>query len=149
MHSKVETLLPQSDLSFGIGGIEFFSPASLSDEQAGYDAPDWHKSWLVVARETACGDPIFIDKSQAQFPVYTAMHGMGSWEPLPLADSWNQFLASLELIRPYTKDREHPIGLEQHPLTPMERQTLQDGLRAILGSPAPNFWTVLLAPAES
>lgn len=148
MLSQIESLLPQPDLSFGVGGIAFFSPASLSEEQLGYEAPDWRGSWVVVARETTCGDPIFVDQSQTQLPVYTAMHGMGSWKPWPVADSWRQFLAALEFIRPHTAGREHPAGLEQHPLTSAERQSLQDGLRAILGSPVPNFWDLLLAPAE-
>jgi hypothetical protein len=125
-------LLPQPDLSFGIGGVEFLSPTSLAEEQHGYVASDWDKSWLVVARESACGDPIFIDQARDGLPVYTAMHGMGAWEPTSIANSWAQFLAALELIRPYAKGREHPVGLEENPLSLSEMDALQNGLCDIL-----------------
>lgn len=145
---SAEHLLPQPDLSFGIGGIRFFSPASLTEEQAGYGGGDWNQNWLVLARETVCDDPIFIDRSSAPLPVYTAMHGMGYWAPTPVADSWSQFLAALEFIRPYAKNREHPVGLGENPLSANERLALEAGLSDILGSPLPIFWRFVLAPIE-
>jgi len=146
--SLAKNLLPQPDLSFGIGGIAFFSLSALTEEQIGYEGPDWNQSWLVLARETACGDPIFIDQSQTSFSVYTATHGMGYWETTPVADSWHQFLAALEFVRPYTRRREHPVGLEENPLTAEEQLALKVGLSNILGSPVPTFWDSLLAPYE-
>jgi hypothetical protein len=146
--SLPKDLLPQTDLSYGIGGVEFFSLTSLAQEQRGYEASDWDKNWLVVARDTACGDPIFIDQSLDGLPVYTAMHGMGSWQPSLVASSWAQFLAALELVRPYTRGREHPVGLEKSPLSPEEQQVLQNELHSILGSPIANFWDLLLAAGE-
>ncbi|MDR2012676.1 MAG: SMI1/KNR4 family protein [Rhodanobacter sp.] len=146
--SFAKNLLPQPALSFGVGGIEFFSLAALKKEQAGYVGSNWNKSWLVLARETACGDPIFIDQSQTQLPVYTAMHGEGSWELTPVASSWSQFLAALEFIRPYTKGREHPAGLEENPISVAEQKALEKGLVKILGSPMPEFWSILLESEE-
>lgn len=146
--SLPKDLLPQSDLSYGIGGIEFFSLTSLAEEQRGYKASDWNENWLVVARDAACGDPIFLDQSCDNLPVYTAMHGMGSWQPSLIAGSWSQFVAALELIRPYARGREHPVGVEEHPLSLEERHALQKGLHSILGTPIANFWDLLLAPAE-
>ncbi len=146
--SLAKNLLPQPALSFGVGGIEFFPLAAIAAEQAGYEGPDWSQSWLVLGRETSCGDPIFIDHSHTPLPVYTAMHGMGSWDPSLVASSWSQFLAALEFVRPYTTGREHPAGLERNPPSAADWSTLQDGLASILGSPVPDFWGVLLAPGE-
>jgi hypothetical protein len=141
-------LLPQTDLSFGYGGIEFLTPASLADEQKDYEGSDWNKNWLVVARDTLQGDPIFIDQSLDNLPVFTAMHGEGTWEPIPVADSWAQFLAALELVRPYTVGREHPVGLEEAPLSAAEQKALMDGLQKILGTPVAHFWELLFMPAD-
>ncbi|WP_158881792.1 SMI1/KNR4 family protein [Rhodanobacter sp. L36] len=146
MHLDADSILPQSGLSFGVGGIEFFSRASVLAEQSGYDGPGWQKSWLVIAHETACGDPIFLDQSKIDHPVFTAMHGAGSWEPSLVASSWAQFLAALEFARPYTKDRENPVGLEQRPFNQSEHKELLSGLSKILGSPLPIFWDVLFTP---
>ena len=142
----IESLLPQSELSFGVGGIEFFQPTSVAQEQAGYEGPDWRRDWLVVAHETCCGDPIFIDQSEPGLPVYTAMIGMGGWTRSRIAPTWQQFVAVLEFLQLYTKGREHPVGLAQYPLTPAEEQEVRDGLLAILGQPVAEFWGLLMSP---
>src|SRR5580704_18047800 len=87
---------PPGDLSFGEGGIKFLPIESIAAEQAGYVGPDWRVGWLVVAHETACGDPIFVDRSLPGLPVLTAMHGMGDWAASPVAPSWSAFLVALE-----------------------------------------------------
>jgi hypothetical protein len=141
-------ILPQTDLTFGYGGINFFTPSTLADEQKGYEGADWNENWLVIASDVLGGDPIFIDTSSDKLPVYTAMHGNGSWEPVPVADSWTQFLAALEFSRRYTKGREYPVGLENNPLSATEQSTLMDGLQEILGSPMPHFWELLFTSPE-
>ena len=144
----IESLLPQPELSFGVGGIAFSTPDSLATDQAGYEGPDWRRSWLVVARDTCCGDPIFVDRADPALPVLTAMHGVGYWEPEHVAPSWEKFLSTLEFVRPYTQGREHPVGLQQYPLSNSERQSLHDGLVNILGAPVPHFWELLFQDPE-
>ncbi|MBV8209242.1 MAG: hypothetical protein JO133_04170 [Burkholderiaceae bacterium] len=87
--------LPPKDLSFGYGGIEFFPIESIVDEQAGYIGSGWSEGWLVVARETLCGDPIFVDRAVAALPVFTAMHGTGDWDTTIVAPSWPEFWKGL------------------------------------------------------
>ena len=142
------TPFPPVDLSFGVGGIEFFSPESLEEEQAGYRGPGWNDAWLVVAREGACADPVFVDRSHPDLAVLTAVHGAGSWRASPLAATWRQFVAAVELARPYTVGREHPVGLEKNPPSPEEQQALRDRLQGILGATTPQFWALFLELPE-
>jgi len=141
-------LLPQTDLEFGSGGISFIAPSALAGEQKHYQGPDWNKNWVVVATDTINGDPIFIDQSKVELPVFTAMHGEGAWEPAPVADSWKQFVAALEFARPYTAGRENPVALEKAPLSAAEQQALANGLEVILGERLPYFWMLLFMQPE-
>jgi hypothetical protein len=148
MSSLRSGVLPQPDFAFGVGGIEFFSPDDVADEQKGYGGPDWNPTWLVIARESACGDPIFIDRSSRLLPVYTAAIGMGEWEPVVVADSWDKFVMALNLIRPYAVGREHPVGLKENPLSHAEQVSIKGTLRHILGAPILEFWDLLLETTE-
>jgi hypothetical protein len=132
------------DLSFGVGGIEFLRIECVAAEQAGYVGPNWNDGWLVVARETTCGDPIFVDRTLPELPVLTAIHGMGGWDASPVAPSWSAFLAAIEAFRPFTMGREHPVGVEKKPLSTAERRELEQSLQNSLGSPLPYFWELLL-----
>jgi hypothetical protein len=132
------------DLSFGVGGIKFLPIESIAAGQAGYVGPDWSDGWLVVAHETTCGDPIFVDRSLPGLPVLTAAHGMGDWDASPVAPSWSAFLVAIEAFRPFTIGREHPVGVEKKPLSKVERRELEQSLRNSVGSPLPDFWNLLL-----
>jgi len=61
------------------------------DDLTGDGSGDWRRSWVTVGWEADLGDPLFVDLARADLPVFTAMHGGGSWEPEPVALS----LASL------------------------------------------------------
>jgi hypothetical protein len=135
---------PPGDLSFGAGGIEFLPIESIAAEQAGYVGPDWNDGWLVVARETACGDPIFVDRTLSELPVLTANHGAGGWDASPVAPSWSAFFAATEAFRPFTIGREHPVGVQEKPLSTSERRELEKSLQNSLGSPLPDFWDLLI-----
>ncbi len=76
------------------------------------------------------------------------MHGEGSWDPSPVAPSWQTFLEIIEVIRPFTAGREHPVGLEQKPLTGKERGAIEASLRDLLGSTPTDFWDLLLGEGE-
>jgi hypothetical protein len=41
------------------------------------------------------GDPIFIDINNKSYPVMTAMHGEGDWEPELMFSSLNNFLEAI------------------------------------------------------
>lgn len=139
---------PPANLSYGVGGIDFLPTETIAAEQAGYAGPDWNESWLVVARETTCGDPIFVDRSQPGFPVLTAMNGMGSWDASPVAPSWEAFLKAIEAIRPLTVGRQNPVGLEANPLPSKDRDAIEKSLQNLLGSCPFDFWELLLSEDE-
>lgn len=61
---------------------------SLIDESGG----GWRERWLVIGFEDLTGDPAFVDLAEPALPVFTAIHGIGRWEPLPLAKSLRDFL---------------------------------------------------------
>ena len=80
----------------------------------GFVAPHgWRRSWVVIAVDA--GDPYFLDVTKAnergECPVYTAMHGTGTWQPILAASSLEQFLRILcAWIRIVVKhhDRQNP-----------------------------------------
>ena len=53
---------------------------------------DWQPQWFVIGMETLIGDPVFVDLDDPNLPVFTAMHGMGSWRAVRLAPSLEGFL---------------------------------------------------------
>lgn len=70
--------------------ITFYPFADLDDQQIGYatdgrtgDAvADWPSNMLVIA--DSGGDPIMLDPS-VDGEVFCAAHGMGTWDPQPIA----------------------------------------------------------------
>lgn len=83
--------------------IEFADTSRLEDMQLGYGVDvtglilagtgegDWRAEWLVFGYDY--GDPVFVDTREEDrgFPVYTAEHGTGSWEPEEIAVSLAAF----------------------------------------------------------
>lgn len=63
----------------------------LGDEEG-----DWQDDWYVIGYTDEAGDPIFVDITKVDFPVYTAEHGKGSWHPKLLFESLDEYLASVE-----------------------------------------------------
>ena len=98
----------------------------------------------MIAHEDELGDPIFTDLAADQLPVFTAAHGEGVWEPVQIADSFDGFLAGLAAVAAVSGGREHPVGLEENPLSDEDRQRV---LRTI-GEANPNsnleFWELWL-----
>lgn len=98
------------EFSVGLTTIHLFSEAEFSDGQLGYSINsngnslvgdkkgDWKQNWFVIGYEDLCGDPIFTDLSRENFPVFTAAHGTGNWEPILIADNFDSFIEKLEII---------------------------------------------------
>lgn len=63
------------------------------------------QSVAAIGRETACGDPIFLS-TKPPYPVFTAMHGQGSWDPSVIAPSLEQFWRCLGVYRAFAA----PVG---------------------------------------
>jgi hypothetical protein len=139
------------EIVVGFGGIELFSPSDIEHVQLGYSrspggedlcgnrAGDWRRSWVVFGHETLCGDPLFVDTDQPQFPVYTAMHGAGSWEPDLVADSFAAFAAIVQETARLSSGRADS-DLEDHPLSSSERKLLTTTLSRLNKKAEPDFW---------
>ena len=146
-YSQAANNLQFPRVRFGVAGVTPFPREELEEEQLGYSGPDWKASWLAIAREKASGDPIFVDTGHQEFPVFTAIHGVGMWEPLPVAPSLRAFSEALIFVQPFCMNREHPVGLARNPVSASERAELFNGLRFLFGHPAPAFWQELFAGA--
>ena len=83
--------------------VTLVAPASLDTAQVGYAvAPDgqslvggegrWKPEWLVIGYDAELGDPLFVDLNDLSMPVYTAMHGAGTWKPTLVASDVRSFL---------------------------------------------------------
>ncbi|SDP15189.1 hypothetical protein SAMN04487897_14028 [Paenibacillus sp. yr247] len=124
---------PLKEVSIGYRTVTLFSSDELEKAQIGYSIDkngqsltgnadgDWLQSWLVIGYEDETGDPIFIDIEHNQFPVYTAMHGAGDWEPHKIAVSLKSFIFALGYIKELSVGRENPVALEKKPI-PTEEQ---------------------------
>ena len=89
------------------------------EELAG-DAPgQWRKGWRVIARN-GMDDPFFVDFALGDAsPVYFAYHGVGSWEPIKVADD----IAKFEEILTALAALEPPCSLEAiAPLTDLNNE---------------------------
>jgi hypothetical protein len=86
------------EASFGYRSVEIVDPDGLPAAQEGYNDPGWQPTWLVIATDDLLADPIFIDLTEEHLPVYTAVHGIGRWEPVQIADSFEGFVGGLEAV---------------------------------------------------
>jgi hypothetical protein len=150
----LETIRPE--VSFGVTTIQVFRAGDLKSLQIGYSVStegkslagdkegDWLKAWIVIAVESACGDPIFIDVSKEGFPVYTAMHGEGTWEAKNIAVSLLAFGRALSALAEVSKGRENPVALENNPLPDIEKEAILAAIRRDNPGLDVDFWEMLL-----
>ncbi|WP_227793327.1 SMI1/KNR4 family protein [Paenibacillus guangzhouensis] len=82
-------------------GLQIYGAQDLLEGQWGYnynpvtqeDIPDWPDSLLVIASDE--GDPYCIDLSRGDTVIYTAEHGMGTWDFNIAYDNLVEFLHSV------------------------------------------------------
>jgi hypothetical protein len=86
-------------VSFGCTALRVYRPNELASGQVGYSISptgedlsgdkngDWRRAWLVIGYDETCGDPIFIDRAEEGYPVYTAVTGKSRWDPQRIAVS--------------------------------------------------------------
>ena len=137
-----------SDVSLGYWTIRVYRAPRIQALQIGYSVgpsgepleTDWRKEWVVIGYEESLGDPIFIDSSVDGFPVYTAIHGEGTWEAKQIAVSLESFGQALVAVAEVAKGRETPVALENNPLTPIERQATIAAIKNHNPSVVLDFW---------
>ncbi len=143
-------------IDYNVGGIELFQPENLPEAQLGYAVGiggeslvgvkpgGWLADWVVIGNETACGDPVFASQTSPH-PIFTAMHGQGSWEPELIAPSLETFRECLDVFRRFAEGRSCPGELKAHLpseeerarfLTDIKRLTTTDDVEAWF------FWAV-------
>jgi hypothetical protein len=125
---RMRNSVPFDAVSFGYLAVHLLKPGEIEGGQDGYpdwaaaeSGQDWKEEYLVIGHEDLAGDPLFIDTSDALFPVYTAVHGEGEWEPDMIACSFRDFAYFLTLIRQASAGRDNPTALESNPLSEEER----------------------------
>jgi|SRR5215468_12544258 len=144
-------------VSFGYTKIHVYQPSELESGQVGYsispngvrltgdDDGDWRESWLVIGYDETCGDPIFIDTSKNGYPVYTAIMGMGRWDPRPVAVSLEAFAHSLSAVAAVAHGRENPVLLEQNPLTESDKKALLATIQICNLGMDVSYWEAILS----
>jgi hypothetical protein len=121
------------EISFGAGGLRFEPTEALAKFQVGYaltpdgmslctaDPGAWQSTWLAIGHDTSVGDPLLLDLSESPLRVYTAMHGVGSWDPICVANSLGSFRVALHEVQQLSVGRENPVLLERNPVSASER----------------------------
>lgn len=102
----------------------------------------WRRSWIVIAFDS--GDPYFIDTTKnlpnGDSPIWTAMHGTGTWEPILAASSLAQFL---QILRVWVRivvshhDKQNP----DEPLDDAHLRRLTNEITQI-DAEAKDHWTI-------
>jgi hypothetical protein len=142
-------------VEYGVGGIQLFQPDELPRGQVGFAVAsdgevlvgigpgDWRPEWIVIGHETACGDPIFAT-DEPPHPVFSAMHGEGSWEPKLVAPSIETFGACLTAFRVFAAGRSNPVQIDANPTTREQQAQFLTVIRNLTNSSqdALEFWAV-------
>ena len=98
----------------------------------------------MIGYEDECGDPIFIDIETDGFPVHTAMHGSGSWEPKLIATGLRNFAAAMREMGTVAQRRENPVKLEANPIARDECARVIDRIQRQNAGIDLTFWETLL-----
>lgn len=150
-------LIQFKSVSFGSTAIQIHAPDEIQEAQHGYSVdPDgnslvndeegsWKQNWLVIGYEDLCGDPIFVDTQAEGNPVYTAMHGTGSWYPILIADSIEGFVKALAVVSELAEGRANPVELERNPLPSDKREEAIEDIRKNNPRADMSFWQGWLA----
>jgi len=143
------------EVGYGVGGIELYELGELDAAQLGYsvhpsgsslvgNSPgDWQGEWIVVGRETACGDPIFLS-TKSPHPRLTAMHGQGEWIPKIIAPTLDRFWECLQAFRSFAIGRGSPGEADANPPDDAGIQAYLEEIRRFCNGDvnAVVFWTV-------
>lgn len=151
----IKFLSGQHDITFGYSELNFISATSLEDSQVGYsfDAKgnslmtgkkgDWQPNWIVIATDET-GDPVFVDTDNPELRVFTAAHGMGSWEAEPIADSLSALADILAQLRLLATGRANPVEKLLNPLLAQEARNFLQFVKTASPNTDPAYWETLM-----
>jgi len=140
---EVLNKLDNKNVFFGPQGFSF--PSSLPEleelHQTYANDRTWNSSWQVFSQDTELGDPYFVDTTNESLPVYTAMHGEGSWGIELVSSSLESFINCVKTLNELSCQEYAQIIPVDSTLT--NHQQLKDLERKlILNSGAEEFWQV-------
>jgi hypothetical protein len=157
MNKELEHFLNNKYKTISINYSEFViaNTASFNDLQEGYrlnsktgksfvgkKRGDWKEEWYVIGFLE--GDPVFVDINDNI--IYTAAHGMGTWEEQKICNSLDDYKALLDALKKIAKGREYPIRFQKNPLT---REELESYSTLISNRKAdPDFWLLFVETFE-
>ncbi len=72
-----------------------------------------------------------------------AAHGMGEWRPQLIAFTFRHFVQILHHLQVLSRERSNPIGLERHPITGREWDSLMEFIRRDSPDIDFTFWEIL------
>ena len=147
--------LDSDTVEYGVGGIQLFRCDELPRGQVGFavalDGESlvgvgpgyWRPEWVVIGHETACGDPIFAS-DETPHPVFSAMHGEGSWDPKLVAPSLEAFAHCLRAFQRFAVGRSSSIEINANPPTPEQQGQFLTVIRSLTNrnQDALGFWAV-------
>lgn len=154
-YAKWRATLDFDTVKYGVGGIHPFQPDDVPPGQVGFAVAsdgeslvgigpgDWRPEWVVIGHDTACGDPVFAS-DEAPHPVFSAMHGEGSWEPKLVAPSIEAFAECLRAFQAFAAGRGGPVELEENLPTPEQQAQFLTVIRSLTNDnqDALSFWAV-------
>ena len=142
--------------SIGSSGLRFFSESEFTDGQRGYSVDThgrsfatgekggWEHPWQVIGYEELCGDPIFVDSEAEGFPVFTAIHGIGEWNPDLIGDTLESFKECLNVLADLAVGRENPVKLAANPIDDLLRKTTIEKIRIRNPNSNLEFWELTM-----
>jgi len=126
---KIKSFLDTAeDISIGFSSISFIKTHEFDKGQVGYSIDifgnslvtgqegDWEESWVVLGSD-ALGDPIFTDCSIRELPVFTSQHGEGTWQPILISDTLDNFQSIISDLKQLSINRQSPNELETNPIS--------------------------------
>lgn len=157
-YKLARTELGFDEVGIGFNGITLFTLDELDGAQIGYSkSPNgeslcegregqWQPQWLVIGNEPVCGDPIILDTSDSNLPVFYDLHGQGKWEPAIIALTLDTFIESLREIRKLSVGRSDPVSLVQNPVTEGERARVIEKIKSLNSGDdsSTSFWEDML-----
>ena len=141
---------PRKDIDFEWGAVTLFIHGlpGLVEWQEGYRweagsrdrlDPEWKPQWVAIANWD--GDPAIADTSKPETPIYTAMHGEGTWEPKPIAPNLGAFLAAVGIWAEVVHGRfQGDITDEEFEMRADVRKVLDAALEPILETKYRRRW---------
>jgi hypothetical protein len=154
-YSSRRAVIGFDEVAYGVGGVELYQVGELEGAQIGYsvDTNDrslvgsrpgsWSADWIVISRETACGDPMIFISAKPPYPVFTAMYGESVWIPEPVAPSIERFREWLAAFKRFAAHRGSPDEAEANPPDGQETEAFLEHVDRLCdgNAAAVEFWT--------